>query len=154
MKNEKIRVFLADDDEDDCLLFQDALQDVDKNIELIVSRDGVELMKVLKEKVPPPPRVLFLDLNMPRKNGFECLKEMKSNAKFKDIPIVVFSTSGDSEHIKKTFEEGANHYARKPGNFVLLRKLIEYILSIDWLEDSPKHFDKFLLPHPPGQMNN
>jgi CheY-like chemotaxis protein len=145
MKNEPIRIFLADDDEDDRILFQDALQDIDRNIELIVSRDGVELMNTLQEKVPPPPHVLFLDLNMPRKNGLECLQEMKRNGEYRSIPVVVFSTSGDEEHIKKTFEAGANHYARKPGSFTVLKVLIEQVLAINWLEDSPKQFDNFLL---------
>jgi CheY-like chemotaxis protein len=145
MKHELLRVFLADDDEDDCMLFEDALQDIDQKIELIISRDGVELMNTLQEKVPPPPHVLFLDLNMPRKNGFECLKEIKLHGEYKNIPIVVLSTSNENEHIQRTFEDGANLYARKPGNFLLLKKLIEHVLTIDWKEHSPKHLNQFLL---------
>lgn len=147
MPKESIRIYLADDDEDDCMLFQEALEEVNEKIDLTVSRDGEELMKTFDKKVPPPPQVLFLDLNMPRKSGFECLKEMKQNEKLKDIPVVVFSTSADLEYIEKTFQGGANYYARKPGTFVLLKKLIEKVISIDWANESPPQFDKFLL-HP------
>src|SRR6188768_4068261 len=105
------RIYLADDDDDDCMLFQDALNEMNFKIELTVSKDGEELMKTFEESVPPPPHVLFLDLNMPRKSGFECLREMKQNVKLKDIPVVIFSTSGDQGNIQRTFHEGANYYA-------------------------------------------
>ncbi len=145
MTKEYMRIFLADDDEDDCMLFQEALNDIGRKVELTVSRDGEELMHTFDEKVPPPPNVLFLDLNMPRKSGFECLKEMRQSEKLKNIPVVVFSTSADKDHIKKTFHDGANHYARKPGNFVDLKKLIEHVLAINWTEVSPPQFENFLL---------
>jgi CheY-like chemotaxis protein len=145
MTKDFIRVFLADDDEDDCMLFQEALNDMDRKVELTVSRDGEELMNTFDEKVPPPPNVLFLDLNMPRKSGFECLKEMRKSDKLKDIPVVVFSTSADNDHIKKTFHDGANYYARKPGNFVELKKLIEQVLAINWADGSSRQFENFLL---------
>ncbi len=147
MTKSPIRVYLADDDEDDCMLFQEALGEVNSKIDLTVSRDGEELMKTFEEKVPPPPQVLFLDLNMPRKSGLECLKEMKQNEKLKNIPVVVFSTSADAEYIEKTFHGGANYYARKPGTFILLKKLIERVMSIDWANESSPKFEKFLL-HP------
>ena len=148
MSIEPIRVYLADDDEDDCILFQEALAEVNDKIDLVISRDGEELMETLEENVPPPPLVLFLDLNMPRKSGLECLKEMKQNEKFKNIPIVIFSTSADSGYIEKTFDHGANYYARKPGTFIFLKKLIEKVTSIDWAnEPRPQVFEKFFL-HP------
>jgi CheY-like chemotaxis protein len=148
MSTEPIRVYLADDDEDDCSLFQEALTEVNDKIDLVISRDGEELMETLDEKVPPPPLVLFLDLNMPRKSGLECLKEMKQNDKFKNIPVVIFSTSADADYVEKTFGHGANYYARKPGTFIILKKLIEKVMSIDWAnEQRPQLFDKFFL-HP------
>jgi len=142
---EYTRIFLADDDEDDCVLFQEALEELDRNTELIVSKDGEQLMKNFDEKVPPPPHVLFLDLNMPRKNGFECLKEMKRNEKLKDIPVVVFSTSGDKSSMETTFHDGAHYYIRKPGSFELLKKIIEKVLAQNWNEYSPRQFDTFML---------
>jgi CheY-like chemotaxis protein len=138
------RIFLADDDEDDCILFQDALNEIGRKNELVISKDGVELMNTLNEKVPPPPQVLFLDLNMPRKSGFECLKEIKEEEKFKDIPVVVFSTSRDKSYMDKTFQDGANFYALKPASFEELKKLIEEVLSIDFI-NSPRTLDTYLI---------
>ena len=67
-------IFLADDDADDCMLFEDALREVSTSTELTTANDGVELINLMETTVPPPPDVIFLDLNMPRKNGFECLE--------------------------------------------------------------------------------
>src|SRR6187431_3519703 len=146
MSNEPIRVYLADDDEDDCSFFQEALAEVNGEIDLFISRDGEELMKAFEETVPPPPQVLFLDLNMPRKSGMECLKEMKQNEKLKNIPIVIFSTSADADYIEKTFHYGANYYARKPGTFTVLKKLIEKVMSINWdMEPRAQSSDKFFI---------
>lgn len=137
-------IFLADDDDDDCMLFQEVLDDLDRNTELIISQDGEQLMKTFEEKVPPIPHVLFLDLNMPRKNGFECLKEIKLDKKLINIPIVVLSTAGDSDYIERAFNDGAHYYIRKPGCFEHLKKLIEKVLAQNWTEYSRK-FESFLL---------
>lgn len=93
--------------------------------------DGVELMNVLDESVPPPPDVIFLDLNMPRKNGFECLKEIRQTAKLREIPVIIFSTSDNAQAIDKTYSLGANFYMQKPRSFALLKKAIETVLSKD-----------------------
>jgi len=145
MTQESKRIYLADDDDDDCMLFQDALNEMNFKIELTVSKDGEELMKTFEKKVPPPPHILFLDLNMPRKSGFECLREMKQDAKLKDIPVVIFSTSGDQGNIQRTFHEGANLYVRKPGTFETLKRLIEKVLSINWKDDVPRQLEGFVL---------
>lgn len=139
-------VFLADDDEDDRLLFEDALREVCLETELTTTRDGEELMNVLEQCVPPPPTVIFLDLNMPRKSGFECLEEIKRTEKLKDIPIVIFSTSVQQDSINRAYDKGANHYIFKPSTFVLLKRVIEHVLSIDW-KLTPHHtpVEKFLL---------
>lgn len=146
MTKEFRRIYLADDDDDDCMLFQDALSEMNYTFELTVSKDGEELMKTFEDNVPPPPHVLFLDLNMPRKSGFECLREMKQNVKLKNIPVVIFSTSGDQEYIERTFHEGANYYVRKPGRFETLKHLIEKVLSINWADTAVnRQLEKFVL---------
>ena len=66
-------VYLADDDADDRLLFEEALLEVSGNVMLTIAKNGEQLMGILNTKTPPPPHLIFLDLNMPLKNGFECL---------------------------------------------------------------------------------
>src|ERR1035438_6847359 len=92
-------IFLADDDADDCTFFEEALRDLQVQAQLTIVNDGVALMTTLDETVtePPPPHVIFLDLNMPRKNGFECLDEIRQNPRFKEIPVVIFSTSDNRD---------------------------------------------------------
>lgn len=125
-------ILLADDDDDDCLLFEEALKEVSGNIQLTTAKDGTHLMRILNHTVPPAPDVIFLDLNMPTKNGFECLDEIKITPKLKNIPVVIFSTSANPETIDKVYEKGANFYICKPGTFFLLKKAILHVLSIDW----------------------
>lgn len=129
---ERKYIFLVDDDEDDCLLFEDALREISDTTELRTANDGVELMDILENKIPPTPDVIFLDLNMPKKNGFECLTQIRKDKKLKDIPVVIFSTSGEEETINRLYEEGANCYVKKPGSFPKLKMAIQHILSTDW----------------------
>lgn len=129
--NEKKVVYLADDDADDREFFQDALSEIAVPTLLVVAEDGVELMTTLDERVPPPPYVIFLDLNMPRKNGLECLTDIRSIAKFKDIPVVIFSTTDNPDAIAKVQSLGANLYLHKPTSFDLLKKMIQQVLSHD-----------------------
>jgi CheY-like chemotaxis protein len=139
-------IFLADDDEDDCMLFEEALREVSQNIQLTTAKDGGHLMRILDQTVPPAPDVIFLDLNMPSKNGFECLDEIKVTPKLKNIPVVIFSTSANPETIDKVYEKGANFYICKPGTFFLLKKAILHVLNMDWATTNmhpPK--EKFIL---------
>ncbi len=140
------KIFLAEDDADDRMFFEDVLKEVGIDTQLVMADDGVELMNVLDEKVPPPPDIIFLDLNMPRKNGFECLKEIRQTAKLKEIPVVIFSTS-DSEHaIDTTYSLGANFYMRKPRSFDMMKKAIQTVLSKDLATGASQvSKDKYLL---------
>lgn len=132
-------IFLADDDEDDCLLFEDALREVSASTALRMANDGAELMTIL-DKLVPPPDVIFLDLNMPKKNGFECLAEIRSSENLKDIPVVIFSTTGEEGAIDRLYEQGANYFIKKPGSFPKLKMAIQQILAIDWTKNNFKTF--------------
>ena len=131
-------IFLADDDADDCLLFEDALREVASDTTLRTALDGMELMDILDETVPPPPDMIFLDLNMPRKNGFECLHAIRTDQKLKAIPVIIFSTSAQPEFIERVYQSGANRYIRKPSSFAELRSAISQMLAIDW-DTNSKH---------------
>jgi CheY-like chemotaxis protein len=140
------RFFLADDDDDDRLLFEDALRELSMDTSLIMATDGVDLMEKLQETVPPPPSVIFLDINMPRKNGFECLTEMKQIEKFRDIPVVIFSTSDEDSTIDRTYRQGANFYIHKPRSFEKLKSAIQQIIAIDWsLQTMQPSKEKYVL---------
>jgi len=92
------------------------------------------------------PNVLFLDLNMPRKNGIECLSEIKMDDKFNDIAIAIFSTSSSEEHIEETFVLGANIYIKKPSDFSTLKKVLSDVVTINWqYYTSGLNKDNFLL---------
>ena len=97
-----ISVFLADDDADDRFLFEEALMKVRSNIELIAMNNGEQLMNRLEDKKSHYPNLIFLDLNMPLKNGIECLEEIKNDDKLKYIPVVIFSTSKQKETINQS----------------------------------------------------
>jgi CheY-like chemotaxis protein len=141
----KPSIFLADDDEDDCVLFQDAMNEVAGDYELVIAYDGQELLETLETRVPPIPRVIFIDLNMPRKDGMECLQEIRRMEKLKDIPVVILSTSSQPNSIERAYALGASHYVTKPGTYAMLKKTIELVLAIDWSSTHPISFDRFFL---------
>ena len=131
MNKPKYRLLLADDDEDDCVFFKDALDDLAFPVTLAVVNDGVQLMTYLSNSPSGNlPDILFLDLNMPRKSGFECLSEIKLIDKLKDLPVIIFSTSLDMNVVDLLFEKGAIYYIRKPGDFSKLKKVILAALTI------------------------
>src|SRR6476469_4572818 len=104
MDKSKFNLLLADDDEDDSAFFKDALNDLGLSASLGTVPDGVALMKYLSDHSPDTlPDILFLDLNMPRKNGFECLSEIKSNVRLKMLPVIVFSTSYDQDRVNMLY---------------------------------------------------
>lgn len=130
MKN-NITIFYADDDADDLEFFRDVTTAIDKKIELFTHENGNQLLVAVRNP-PPSPQIIFLDLNMPGKDGFEVLKELKSAEEYKNIPVVIFSTSNDQGNIIKSKELGANLYITKPNSFAKFQKSIEHTLSINW----------------------
>jgi CheY-like chemotaxis protein len=141
----KPSIFLADDDDDDCVLFQDAVNEVAQDHELVISYDGQELLETLDARVPPEPRVIFIDMNMPRKNGIECLQEIRRTDKLKNIPIIILSTSSQAKSIETAYAHGADYYITKPGTYGMLKKTIATVLAIDWSIARPTSFEHFLL---------
>lgn len=132
MEKEYIHIILADDDEDDRMFFTDAFDELKINTKVQTYNDGVELMNYLKKEDCILPNILFLDLNMPKKNGIECLHEIKAEKRFDDIAIAIYSTSSSEEHIEETFVNGANIYIKKPSDFASLKKVLTDVVTINW----------------------
>ena len=129
MTNSSINLLLADDDLDDCMFFRDVLEELPISSNLRTVNDGEELIKHLKSESKLPD-ALFLDLNMPKKNGIECLTEIKNDKRLISIPIIIYSTSLDKEVVNLLYEYGACRYVRKPGDFAKLKSVIHEVLNV------------------------
>ncbi|HSU51010.1 MAG TPA: response regulator, partial [Segetibacter sp.] len=108
-------IILADDDTDDIELFQSAAKECNENIEIVTAKDGIKLIELLEKEERID--VIILDLNMPKMNGYECVKTIRQNKKYNTIPIMIFSTSSAKEDIEYCFETGAEFYVVKPASF-------------------------------------
>lgn len=128
-ERKRIQVLLADDDEDDRFFFERALNKMSIPIQFSSVEDGEELIHFLSKNKPALPDVLFLDINMPRKNGYECLVEIKSNNDIKNLPVIMYSTSLEEPIADALYDKGAHYYLRK-GSFPELVKYLELILAM------------------------
>ncbi|NNC70365.1 MAG: response regulator [Flavobacteriaceae bacterium] len=144
MKSKELKVVLVDDDFDDRLFFEEAINEIKIDTDLKIFNHGQLLMDYLYEENSFPD-LIFLDLNMPIKNGMECLKEIRGIPKFKEIIIAIYSTSSSEQDIENTFVNGANIYINKPNSFKELKKVIEKVLKINWqYQTSTLNKDNFL----------
>ena len=144
VKNKPIHIFLADDDDDDTFLFREALDQIQIQVRLDVAENGMELMHSLKSNMAIPD-VIFLDMNMPVKNGLECLKEIRNSDHYKEVPVIILSTSIASHLLESAHRGGANLYIQKPTNFSDLVSILKNCLSKkEELELSP-NLEQFLI---------
>src|SRR5690606_23188999 len=136
----------ADDDQDDRMLFKEALEEVRANTNLSLFKNGKELMDYLTLPNIQLPAIVFMDLNMPIINGLQCLTEIRSNAKLKNLIVAIYSTSSSENDIGETFINEANIYINKPNNFGALKKAIGKILQLNWpYHTATRNRDDFLL---------
>ncbi|MDX8386682.1 MAG: response regulator [Gallionella sp.] len=133
-------ILIAEDDEDDIALAREAAQETHLSTDLHFVKDGQELMDYLKHASAytdldssPRPCMILLDLNMPRKDGRQALKEIKSDPAIKDIPVIIFTTSTAASDINQAYEIGANSYLVKPVSYTGLVEVMEHLKSF-WLE--------------------
>ncbi len=139
MKNttllKQINVLLADDDRHDRYIFERAMKEIPLKNHLTMVNEGEQLMNYLINNTLKLPDVLFLDLSMPYKNGFECLIEIKENKKLASLPVIILSTSFSMDKsyernlISTLTKNGAMLYIRKPDNFVALKKVLHSALN-------------------------
>lgn len=130
MIKQPFKILLAEDDTDDCVFFEKALMSINLLTHLTAVHDGEELMNHLNDKQELLPDIIFLDINMPRKNGLECLTAIKKNQLLRNIPVVMLSTSNSEIMISSAFSKGANIYIRKPGDITNMKQVISHALPI------------------------
>jgi CheY-like chemotaxis protein len=142
-----VTILMADDDEEDCELTRDALQDARLANEMKFVHDGQELIDYLRREgayADPSadarrPGIILLDLNMPKKDGREALSEIKADESLRRIPIVVLTTSKDEEDVLRTYDLGVNSFITKPVTFAglveVMRTWTRYWLEIVDLPD-------------------
>jgi CheY-like chemotaxis protein len=132
MANSKI--IIADDDMDDRQLIEKAFESLGLKEHLCFAHDGEDLMDLLqKKKSEMGSSIIFLDLNMPKKDGRQALKEIKNNSSLKKIPVIIFTTSKSKADVEFTYEIGANCFITKPNTFKSLVITLQKIMDF-WLE--------------------
>lgn len=153
MKSEKskengqksIHILLADDNRDDRFFFKDALSDLAIATILTTVDDGEKLIAYLSKNQSKMPDVLFLDINMPRKNGSECLREIKNSKLFQSLPVIIYSSSLPELVADELYRNKAHYYVPKT-NVIELRSILQSVLTmlIDKKFDRPPR-NKFTL---------
>jgi CheY-like chemotaxis protein len=132
MRPTTLHIMLADDDDDDRLFFREAFEEIKIDYKLSMFNDGEQLMEYLNVPSNELPDVIFLDLNMPRKSGLECLREIRADERLKKISVAIYSTSSSEQDIEDTFVNGANVYIKKPNDFNMLKKILSDVVHINW----------------------
>lgn len=125
-------LLIIDDDADDIELFCLAVGEIDKTIKCISARTGDEALLLLRKNLLRKPDYIFLDLNMPRMNGKQCLGMIKKHPEFSDIPVIIYSTSKLPQDYDETKALGAVHFLTKPSKHDDLKKAISYVLEEKW----------------------
>lgn len=145
-QKEIIRVLLAEDDKDDRDDFIEAFEGLKIQTDIETVKDGEELLNYLNESGAIMPDLLFLDLNMPKKSGLECLIQIKQIDRLKNLTVVIYSTSSSDKDIEDTFLNGANIYLKKPSDLSILKKNLLHVLTVDWqYHTSSLNRDNYLL---------
>ncbi len=140
-----LNILLADDDRDDRFFFDKALKSLPILTQLETIEDGEKLMAYLFKYSEKLPDVLFLDLNMPRKNGSECLKEIKSDPKLKQLPVIIYSTSLNESIADVFYKNGAHYYVRKTDLEELKKILLRFLTLMAEKNLERPSRDKFVI---------
>ena len=124
--------FIADDDPDDQEILTAALKSIDKFCKCVTAFNGEQALQVLLKGMLTLPDIIFLDLNMPRMNGKQCLTEIKKNDLLQNIPVIIYSTSAEKKDIEETLNSGAAFFLQKPNRFDDLSQALNQIISRKW----------------------
>ena len=127
-----MRIVLVDDDEDDRQFFSDALSQLNMDVELLHFENGSACLDYLENNPENTPNLVFLDLNMPIMNGFECLEHIRRKEQLRDLIVAIYSTSSAEQDIETTFSKGANIYITKPSSFKSLKDSLKKVIRMNW----------------------
>ena len=125
-------ILIIDDDDDDREMFREALQTVDDTVRCIVAPDGVDAVEMLRIQNARVPDYIFLDLNMPKMGGKECLRHLRLMPHLQHVPVIIYTTSRQSRDVEETRALGAVHFISKPYNFEDICESIRYVLEEAW----------------------
>ncbi|RYU94210.1 response regulator [Emticicia agri] len=135
-----LNVVLAEDDKDYQEIFNNALTEVNIPTSLTVVSDGVELMNILKSPDSPAYNIVVLDINMPKKDGLECLREIRQDKKLSNTFSVILTSSLDPVIQANAIDAGANLFLTKPEDFDEYVEAVRKILTSDWQLKLPIYF--------------
>jgi CheY-like chemotaxis protein len=127
--NREMIILLADDDFDDAEFFADALNDVDPQAKFFHAENGFGVFEQIRTLGNRMPSIIFLDLNMPEMDGWECLSILKRNPVTKNIPVMIYSTSSFQRDKQNALAGGASAFITKPSDYESLRKLMSSLTS-------------------------
>jgi len=130
-------ILLVEDDIDDQLLFRDAVSGINEILSCAIANNGREALECLQ--TPPPPDVIFLDLNMPIMNGIECLSALRNSDRYRNIPVIIFSTSSNYNDIERTKNMGATLFFHKPSSFKMLCERLRFLFGTP-LDEQPSFY--------------
>lgn len=130
-QNRPILFFVVDDDIDDRELFKEALLEVDRNIDCATAEHGEEALEILNSDFfKTNPDYIFLDLNMPRINGKQTLREIKKIPRYAEVPVIIYSTSSSKKDIEESIALGASRFYTKPSSFEELRQMLQKLVVL------------------------
>jgi CheY-like chemotaxis protein len=126
------KILLVDDDADDRKYFLEALQEIDATVECVTAKDGQQALELLNNPDFTLPDYIFLDLRIPKINGKQCLLQIKSDDRLKDIPVIIYTTSREARESEELKKLGAVHFISKPSNPGEIYYVISLALEEQW----------------------
>lgn len=121
-------IYIVDDDVEDQEIFCQAVGDIDSQIECCIFSGCEEMLAVLEKNIDNPPDIIFLDLNMPKINGKECLCLLKNDSRFKNITVYIYTTTSFAVEKEQALKHGAAGFLVKPNSLRVLKKHLDDIL--------------------------
>lgn len=125
----KWNLLIAEDDDDDYFIFEMALQETNCLYKSVRAENGEILLSILKEHIPD---ILFIDIQMPCKDGHQCIKEIRADRRYDELPIIVYSSRSDLANIERCYRAGSNFFVIKPDRLNDLTSVLRHLLSNDW----------------------